>query len=268
MNTRALFLSALATTSLFAQTPAQPAPQTPVQPPKILRIGATSVPQADLLRAVSPELERQGVQLQIVVYEDWSIPNIDVARAALDANFHQTEPYLWRWRGAHGAPLVVAGRVHIERMGIYSKKLKALTEIHDGGVVAVPDDPANLGRALALLQKAGLIYTNDRKGLDAGIADIIQNPHGLKFRVVPGYKEVEQLGSSEIVVVNGNYALEGNLAPPLFREGPDSHFPNVVVTREDMVHDKRIELLVAALRGPTARQFLLEKYPGTAIMSE
>jgi D-methionine transport system substrate-binding protein len=203
MNTRALLLSALATASLFAQTPTQPVPQTPVQPP-------------------------------IVVYEDWSIPNIDVARAALDANFHQTEPYLWRWRGARDSPLVVAGRVHIEPMGIYSKKLKALTEIHDGGVVAVPDDPANLGRALALLKKA----------------------------------EVEQLGSSEIVVVNGNYALEGNLAPPLFREGPDSHFPNVVVTREDLVHDKRIELLVAALRGPTARQFLLEKYPGTAIMSE
>src|SRR5471030_194369 len=203
MNTRALLLSALDTASLFAQTPTQPVPQTPVQPP-------------------------------IVVYEDWSITNIDVARAALDANFHQTEPYLWRWRAAHGAPLVVAGRVHIEPMGIYSTKLKALTEIHDGGVVAVPDDPANLGRALALLKKA----------------------------------EVEQLGSSEIVVVNGNYALEGNLAPPLFREGPDSHFPNVVVTREDLVHDKRIELLVAALRGPTARQFLLEKYPGTAIMSE
>jgi D-methionine transport system substrate-binding protein len=233
-----------------------------------LRVGATTVPQADLLRAVAPELERQGIKLSVVVYQDWSIPNIDVARAVLDANFYQNEPYLWRWRAAHGSPLVVAGRVHVDPVGIYSKKLKALAEVHEGAVVALPEDPANLGRALALLQKAALIYVDDRKGLDAGIGDIVQNGHSLKFHAVPGNRVIEQLGSAELAVVNGNAALQAGLPVPLFSEGPDSRFPNVVVTREDLAHDKRVEALVKALRGPTARQFLQEKYPGQAIFSE
>src|SRR3954465_7372043 len=89
-----------------------------------LRVGATAIPHAELLRAVAPELKALGVELDIRVYDDYALPDIDVARGKLDANFFQTEPYLWRWRAAHAQPLVVAGRVHVEPMGLYSKRLR------------------------------------------------------------------------------------------------------------------------------------------------
>lgn len=206
--------------------------------------------------------------LDVRVYRDYGIPNTDLAREALDANFFQTEPYLWRWRAAHQAPLVVAGRVHVESMGIYSAKLGDLSQVRDGGIVALPDDPVNLARALALLQKAGLIQVDARRGLDALLADVTANPHHLKFRPVPGKRVPAQLSSSALAVVNGNYALEERLSPPLFREGPDSPFPNVIVTREDLVHDKRIEALVAALHGPVAQQFLRDHYSGAVALAE
>jgi D-methionine transport system substrate-binding protein len=239
------------------------------QPLPPLRIGATAVPHAELLKAIAPQLQAQGVQLDVHVYQDYGLPNIDVARGAIDANFFQTEPYLWRWRAAHGAPLVVAGRVHVEPMGIYaSRKIHALNGVHDGGVVSLPQDPANLGRALALLQKAGLLRVDERRGLDAVVADVVDNPHHFKFRLIPAGRAAEQLGSSELTVVNGNFALQARLPSPLFLEGTDSPFPNVIVTREDLAHDKRVEALVAALRGAEARQYLQTHYSGAALPAD
>lgn len=252
-----LLLAAAAVT----QPPAAPLP---------LKVGATALPHAELLRAVIPELEAQGIKLDIRIYEDYGRPNIDVARGALDANFFQTEPYLWRWRGAHMQPLVVVGRVHVEPMGLYSKKLKATddpTKIREGGVVAVPDDPANLGRALFLLRKAGLIELDERRGLDARVGDITANPHKLKFRELPAQKMADQLSTVDLAAINGNFALEAKLdtRQALLREGADSPFPNVVVTREELATDSRIRALVTALRGPAVLHLLEEKFPGAAL---
>ena len=242
-------------------------------PSAALRVGATAVPHAMLLRAIAPELEAQGIKLDIRTYEDYGRPNTDVARGALDANFFQTEPYLWRWRAAHMQPLVVAGRVHVEPMGLYSRKLKEtalLASVRKGGVVSLPDDPANQGRALFLLQKAGLLLLDERRGLDAMLSDITANPHDLKFRVLPAQRLADQLSSSDLVVLNGNFALEAGLKPEqaLYREGSDSPFPNVVVCREELVTDPRVTALVAALRGPTAKRMLLEKFAGAALPAQ
>lgn len=257
--TRTLCAILLAASAALAQPASTP-----------LRVGATAVPHAQLLRAVAPELEAQGIKLDIRVYEDYAKPNIDVARGTLDANFFQTEPYLWRWRGAHMQPLVVAGRVHVEPMGLYSRKLKDLKQLRTGAVVAVPEDPANLGRALFLLQKAGLLLIDERRGLDAVLNDITANPHQLKFRLVVAQREADQLSSADLVALNGNFALEAGLKPEqeLYREGSDSPFPNVVVCREELVMDPRITALVQALRGPTAKKLLLEKFAGAALPAQ
>ena len=263
--TRLALALALAASTVAAQPAAGPS-STP------LRVGATAVPHAVLLRAIAPDLEAQGVKLDLRVYEDYGRPNIDVARGALDANFFQTEPYLWRWRAAHMQPLVVAGRVHVEPMGLYSRKLKPneLSRIRTGAIVAVPDDSANLGRALFLLQKAGLILVDERRGLDALLNDITDNPHKLKFRLLPAQRIAEQLSSADLLALNGNFALEAGLKPEqaLYREGSDSPFPNVVVCREELVGDPRVTALVAALRSPAAKKFLLEHFPGSALPAQ
>lgn len=266
-------LAVLAAGSASA-APASAAPGVGMQMPSAaLRIGATPVPQAELLQAVAPELKAQGVNLDVKIFEDYSLPNIAVARGELDANFFQTEPYLWRWRAAHGGPLIVVGRVHVEPMGLYSRKLAgpgALAKIRDGAVVVVPSDPANLGRALFLLQRAQLITLDPAKGLDANIGDITENPHHLRIREESPDKLAGLLGSVDLAAINGNYALEAKLpaSSALLRESADSPFPNVVVAREDRATDPRVVALVAALRGPTARKFMQDKYGGAVVPAQ
>jgi len=241
---------------------------------KPLRIGTTKVPHGELVRAVAAELKAQGVNVEIKEFDDYGRANTAVARGDLDANFFQTEPYLWRWRAAHGAPLVVVGRVHVEPMAIYSAKFKSLAELQaglkGGESIALPDDESNLGRALAVLQKAGLIRLDERRGLDAGVGDIVENPHGLKFRVAPAQRVVEQLSTVAAAVINGNFALQGKLDPKtsLFAEGGDSPFPNVVVAREDRSADPRVQALVAALRGQESKKTMSAKYAGAVIPAQ
>ena len=278
---------ALALLFAFACKPAQPsegASPAPAAPPAAsaqdagpsaapLRVGATAIPHADMLRAVAPELKAQGVNLDIRLYNDYGRPNTDVANGALDANFFQTEPYLWRWRAAHMQPLVVVGRIHVEPMGVYSRKMKPtddLSKIREGAIVALPDDPSNLGRALFLLQKAGILQLDERRGLDAVRSDITANPHKLRFRELPAARMADQLSSADLVVMNGNFALEARLGAEqaLYREGSDSPFPNVLVARDELQTDARVRALLAALRGPTAQKLLLEKYAGEALPAQ
>ncbi len=235
-----------------------------------LRIGATKVPHGDLIRAVTADLKSQGVEVELKEFDDYAKANIAVARGDLDANFFQTEPYLWRWRAAHGAPLVVVGKVHVEPMAIYSKKLKALSELKAGDAIALPEDPSNLGRALSLLEGAGLIKRAEGRGLDAGIGDIAENKLGLKFRLEPAQKVPEQLGTVAAAVINGNFALQAKLDPrgALYSEGADSLFPNVVVAREDHAADARIKALVEALRSPASRELIGKKYAGAVIPAQ
>ena len=259
-----------ATTSAPVASAGVVAPRTLDKP---LRVGTTRVPHGELVRAAA-ELKAQGIQVEVKEFDDYGRANTAVARGDLDANFFQTEPFLWRWRAAHGAPLVVVGRVHVEPMAIHSAKFKSIAELtaglKGGEVIAVPDDQSNQGRALALLQKVGLIRLDERRGLDAGIGDIVDNPHGLKFRVEPAQRVVEQLSTVAAAVVNGNFALQGKLDPKgaLFSEGGDSPFPNVVVAREDRAADPRLQALVAALRGDQSQKLMQAKYAGAVIPAQ
>jgi len=232
-----------------------------------LRVGASAVPHAEMVNAVIPELKNQGIDVQVTIFEDYSLPDTAVVRGDLDANFFQTEPYLWRWRAAHGGELAVAGRIHVEPMAIWSKTVTNLSLVRDGARVALPRDPANLGRALYLLRKADLIDVDPAKGFEALIGDVTINKHKLKFDLQSAEKVTLLYGSDDLVLANGNYALEAKLplSAALMREDETSPFPNVVVALQSKVNDPRIVALVAALRGPTVRKLINDNYNGAVI---
>ena len=137
---------------------------------KTLKVGATAVPHAEILEVVKPLLEKDGIKLEIVEFNDYVQPNLALNDKELDANFFQHEPYLVNFMEEHkDVKLKNAFGVHIEPMGVYSKKVKDLKELKDGASIAIPNDPTNGGRALLLLQKAGLRTTSgstlDSEGL-------------------------------------------------------------------------------------------------------
>lgn len=146
-----------------------------------LRIGVTPVPHADIVNFIKPTLEKEGVKLEVVEFNDYIQPNLALDAGELDANYFQTIPYLEEMVKSRGLNLHILVSVHLEPMALYSKKVKSLADIPAGAKVAVPSDPTNEGRALKVLEHAGLIKLKDGATLLSGIGDIVSNPKKLKF---------------------------------------------------------------------------------------
>jgi len=233
-----------------------------------LKVGATSVPHAEILEFVKPILEKQGINLEIVEYNDYVQPNLQLADGQLDANYFQHIPYLEDFCASRKLDLVWVAKVHIEPMGIYSSKIKSLADLKDGDKIGIPNDVTNGGRALALLEKAGLIKLKDGSGIKATVQDISENPKHLQIIEIEAPMLPRVLPDLTAAVINGNFAIQAGLQPTkdaLFLESGDSPFANVLVVRKGDEKRKEIEALAKVLQSEDVRKFIEEKYRGAVI---
>lgn len=236
----------------------------------VLKVAATAVPHAELLQFVKPQLQAQGVDLQVREFSDYVQPNAAVEDKQLDANFFQHQPYLNSYNKDRKSSLVQVpnGGIHVEPFGAYSQKIKHIKDLKDGAVVAIPNDPSNGGRALLLLQKQGLIELKDPKNITATPIDIVKNPKKLKFRELEAALLPRALADVDVALINTNYAIEAKLNPTkdaLFIEGAESPYVNIIAARADRANDPVIQKLVKALRTPEVKKFIQEKYKGAVV---
>ncbi|WP_341521767.1 MetQ/NlpA family ABC transporter substrate-binding protein [Pseudomonas sp. G.S.17] len=236
-----------------------------------LTVAASAVPHAEILEFVKPTLAKEGVDLQIKVFNDYVQPNLQVAEKRMDANFFQHQPYLDEFNKGKGTDLVSVGKVHVEPFGAYSEKYKSLTELSEGpdGInVAIPNDATNEGRALLLLAKAGLITLKDPTSILATPKDVLQNPKNLKFRELEAATLPRVLTQVDLALINTNFALAAKLDPTkdaLIIEGAESPYANILVTRTENKDADAVKKLVAALQSPEVKAFILEKYKGAVV---
>jgi D-methionine transport system substrate-binding protein len=233
-----------------------------------LSVAATPVPHAEILEFVKPALAKEGVNLKVKVFTDYIQPNVQVAEKRLDANFFQHQPYLDEFNKAKGTHLVSVAAVHLEPLGAYSSKYKKLDEIKDGSTVVIPNDATNGGRALLLLDKAGLITLKDKTNILSTPKDITANPKNLKFRELEAATIPRVLTQVDLALINTNYALEAKLNPEkdaLVIEGSDSPYVNILVARPDDKDSADMQKLVAALHTPEVKAFILDKYKGAIV---
>jgi len=234
----------------------------------ILKVGATPVPHAEILNFVKPMLAKEGIDLQVIEFSDYVKPNLALNDKELDANFFQHIPYLEKFASERKLQLVSLVKVHIEPMGIYSKSLKDLKNLPNGARVAIPNDPTNGGRALSILQAAGLLKLKDGVGISGTTADIIDNPKGLKIVEIEAALLPRSLDDVVISVINSNFAMEANLNPvkdALFSEPKDSPYANIVAIRKGDEKRPELQKLAKALTSPEARKFITDKYKGAVI---
>jgi len=233
-----------------------------------LKIGATPVPHAEILEQIKPDLKEKGITLEIVEFNDYVQPNIALNDKELDANFFQHEPYLNDFIKEHkDVKLKNAGGVHIEPMGVYSKKIKDLKELSDGATVSIPNDPTNGGRSLLLLQKAGLLKLKDGVNETATVQDIAENPKNLQIQEVEAAQLPRTLEDVDISIINTNFAMNADLNPmkdALFIEDKTSPYVNIVAVREDENRDE-IKTLVKALQSDKVKKFIEDKYKGAIV---
>ncbi|GIF21720.1 D-methionine transport system substrate-binding protein [Actinoplanes tereljensis] len=235
-----------------------------------LKVGVSPVPHGEILKYVKDNLAAaQGLKLDIVEFNDYIQPNVALQEKQLDANYFQHIPYLEEEVAAKGYKFTALKPVHIEPLGIYSKTVKSLADVPSGGVVAIPNDPSNSGRALNLLAANGLLTLKDGAGVKATEKDITANPKNLKIKSLEAAQLPRSLEDTAVSVINGNYAIETGLTPAkdalALEKGENNPYANLVVVRTGDESDPRIVKLEALLHSPEVKKFIEDKYQGSVL---
>lgn len=232
-----------------------------------LVVGASPVPHSDILKQVEPELAKEGVKLKVIEFSDYIKPNLALQDKELDANFFQHVPYMEEFCKAHGCKLKSLAAVHLEPMGVYSRKVKSLSELGEGAVVAIPNDPTNGGRALMVLQHEGLIKLRPDAGILATAKDVVENPKHVVIRELEAAQLPRSLDDVDAAVINSNYAIGAKLNPvkdAIAIEDKNSPYANIVAVRAD---DDRpaLKKFKAALLSEKVKKYLEDSYQGAVL---
>ena len=235
---------------------------------KTLTVGASPVPHADILNLIAPQLQKEGITLKVIEFSDYIQPNLSLNDKELDANFFQHKPYLDSFSKDRGLKLTSLVAVHLEPMGVYSHKVKNVADVAEGSEVAIPNDPTNGGRALKVLETAGLIKVRPEAGVTATINDVVDNPKKIKFREIEAAQLPRALDDVALAVINSNYALGAGLNPvkdALAIESKDSPYANIVAIRTGDDSRAEIQKLKAALTSAEVKKFIETEYKGAVV---
>ncbi len=233
-----------------------------------LKVSVTSVPHAEIMEHIRPALEEKGLQLDLTVADDYNIHNRSLAEKEIDANFFQHFPFLEDQIADFDYEIQEFGKIHIEPLGVYSKKYASLDELPDGATVSIPNDPSNESRALALLHRNGLIELNDINNLKSTILDIKENPKNLKFQEIDAAMLARTLDDVDASVINTNFALAADLDPSgdaLVIEDADSPYVNILTIRKGDENREELKTLQETLMSDSVRDFINKNYEGAIV---
>ncbi|WP_406547896.1 MetQ/NlpA family ABC transporter substrate-binding protein [Clostridium ljungdahlii] len=233
---------------------------------KVIKVGASPQPHAEILEKVKPILKKQGYDLQIVQFTDYVTPNKALDSGDIDANFFQHIPYLNEFNKKNNTNLDYVAKVHLEPMGVYSNKIKSLKDLKNGAEIAIPNDPTNGARALKLLAHEGIIKV--KSGDFISKLDITENKKNLKFQELDAPQLPRTLTEVDAAVINTNYALQAKLNPlkdAIAIESKDSPYANVIAVKKENKDKPYIKALAKAVNDPSIKKFIQEKYNGSIV---
>ncbi|TYS14716.1 ABC transporter substrate-binding protein [Rossellomorea vietnamensis] len=239
---------------------------------KEITVGASNIPHAEILEKAKPILEEEGIELTIDTYQDYVLPNKDLDSGEIDANYFQHIPYLESQIADHEYDFVNAGGIHIEPIGVYSKKYDSLEDLPEGATILMSNSVADHGRILTLLEAKGLIKI--KEGIEktaATLDDIEENPKNFEFdyeyeaALLPQLYENEE---GDAVVINSNYAIDSGLKPledSIAIEDKESPYVNVIAVNSGDEDNEAIQALVEVLRSEEIQDFILEEWDGAVV---
>ncbi|MFC5506936.1 MetQ/NlpA family ABC transporter substrate-binding protein [Bosea massiliensis] len=256
--------TALAATALAALTLAVPGL---AQTPQIVRIGVSPGPHAEILEQVKPLLAKKGIDLKIVEFSDYVVPNQALDAGELEANSFQNQPYLDNQVKDRGFKIVSVGLTVNFPLGIYSSKYKSWADVPDGASIAIQNDPTNGGRSLLLLQDKGVIKLKDGVGFKPGPVDIVANPKKLKIIEVEAAQTPRTLTDVAAAAINTNYAVDAKIEPTsaILREDPKGPYVNVIAVRAADKDKPWVKTLVETYQSPEIKAFVAERFKGNVL---
>ncbi|MEK0203057.1 MetQ/NlpA family ABC transporter substrate-binding protein [Enterococcus faecium] len=235
-----------------------------------LKVGASPTPHAEILEHVKPLLKDEGIDLEIVKFDDYVLPNQSLEEGDIDANYFQHIPYLNKEIKEKGYDFVNAGAVHIEPMGLYSKKVKDVSELKDGATIITSNSESDWGRIITILQDAGLVKVKDGVDLEtATFDDIEENPKNLKFNhtIDPSLlASTYQNDEGDLVAINANFAYGAGLNPledAVLLEKDNSPYVNIIATRKGDEDSDKIKKLIEVLHREEVQEWITDKWGGS-----
>jgi D-methionine transport system substrate-binding protein len=234
---------------------------------QVIRIGVSPGPHAEILEKVKPLAAKQGLELKIVEFSDYVVPNQALDAGELEANSFQNQPYLDNQVKDRGFKLVSVGLTVNFPLGIYSSKHKSWAEVPDGATVAIQNDPTNGGRSLLLLQDKGVIKLKEGVGFKPSPADIVSNPKKLKIIEIEAAQTPRSLADVAAAAINTNYAVDAKIEPTsaILREDPKGPYVNVIAVREADKDKPWVKTLLETYHSPEIKAFVAERFKGSVL---
>jgi len=239
--------------------------------PNFIKVGVSSGPEYNVAQiAQKVAKDKFGLDVELVAFNDYVIPNEALNQGDLDANAFQHKPYLDEQSKQRGYKLAVVGTTFVYPIAAYSKKIKSIDELQPGSTVVIPNDPTNGGRSLLLMQKNGLIKLGDNVGLLPTVVDITENPKNLKILELEAPQLPRSLDDDNvtIAIINNTFSSAIGLVPSrdaLFVEDKDSPYVNLIVTREDNKDDEKVKKFVSAFQSTEVEEAAEREFKGGAI---
>ena len=233
-----------------------------------IKIGVTPGEHAEIMEQVVPLAAAKGLNIDVVEFSDYVVPNTALADGDLNANSFQHVPYLENQIKDRGFDIVAVAKTITTPMGVYSNKVKSLAELAEGATVAIPNDPTNGGRALLVLADEGVIKVNPDAGLVPTVMDITENPKNLAFRELDAAQLPRALEDADAAVINTNFALAAGISPredSIAMEKADSPYANVIAVRKGDEEQPWLKTLVEVYHSPEIKEFIETKYEGAVI---
>jgi D-methionine transport system substrate-binding protein len=244
----------------------------PVSAATTLKVGATKTPHSIILKHVKPQLKKEGVNLKVTVFQDYSLIDKAMMAGDLDATYFAHTPYVQQEIAKQHYKIKIVGSVHLEPIGAYSKKVKKLSQVKKGATILVSNNRPDYGRVLTMLKDAGLItIKKGTKLTDADFSDIAKNPKNLKFKYSYDPKLMPSLyknNEGDVVFINANFAVQAGINPnkdAIALEKKSSPYANVVEVKKGDQNKPAVKKLMKALQSKSTQAWIGKHFKGAVL---
>ena len=235
-----------------------------------IKVGVSPGEHAEIMEEVARIAEPMGLDIDVIEFSDYVVPNQALADGDIQANSFQHVPYLEAQMKDRGFELSVVGTTITTPMGVYSDKITDIADLEEGATFGIPNDPTNGGRALLVLQQLGMIKVDEAAGLVPTVLDITENPKNLSFKELDAAQLPRSLADLTAALINTNYAIASGLSPKedsIAMESAENPYVNVIAVRKGDEEAAWVETLLKAYHSDEVKAFIDESYQGTVITS-
>lgn len=236
---------------------------------KSLKVGVVSGPEEELAVVAKNVAKTKGLNIELINFDDYNLPNEALASKDIDANAFQTVPFLDAQVKSRHYKLAVLGKTWAEPLGFYSHKVKDINALPDKATIAIPNDPSNMARAINLLAKHHLIGLKKDAPALPTLGDVAENPHHFKLLDMDASQLPREIDDVTMTAINTNFLIPSGVDPKsaLIKESRTDNTPydNILVVRAGDENAPEMKILRESFQSNEVKKAMEDKFHGSIL---